>query len=162
MSELTKPGYLHVIINHLPIIGLAMGIFAMAIALFLRSRAAQITALAVVAFAAASGPVVFITGEKAYKPIRKLTDDAGSDYLDEHMDRAEQTIGLFYALAILALAGQFVPIWWPKIGTPIFTLTLLLAIISFGAAIYVAQPAGKIRHSEFRIERTLSTTPAEQ
>jgi hypothetical protein len=161
MNELTKPGYLHVIINHLPIIGLAMGIFAMAIALFLRSRAAQITALAVVTFAATSGPVVFITGEKAYKPIRKLTDDAGSDYLDEHMDRAEQTIGLFYALAILALAGQFVPIWWPKTGTPIFTLTLLLAIISLGAAIYVAQPAGKIRHSEFRIERTLSTTPAE-
>src|SRR6516164_2255078 len=121
---LRKPEYLHVLLNHLPIYGTILGALALAISLVLRSRAAQITALILTLIAGASAYPVFVTGQRAYKTIRGQSDDAGADWLDEHMDRAEKTIGAFYFLALLALAGLVVAIKWPKSALPLAVLTL--------------------------------------
>jgi hypothetical protein len=90
----------------------------------------------------------------AYKTIRGVSDDSGADWLDEHMDRAEKTIGAFYFLALLALAGLLVPIKWPKVGLPLAAVTLAAAVICSGIAVYIAQPGGRIRHPEFRSSDT--------
>jgi hypothetical protein len=47
-SELQQPGYLHVLINHLPIIGTAMGVLTLLIGLALRLRKALLPGLAIV------------------------------------------------------------------------------------------------------------------
>jgi hypothetical protein len=60
-----------------------------------------------------------VTGQRAYKTIRNESDDAGADWLDEHMDRAEKTIGAFYFLAALGVVGLLVPIKWPKAAFPL-------------------------------------------
>ncbi|MGH8047534.1 MAG: hypothetical protein ACREKL_09830, partial [Chthoniobacterales bacterium] len=86
----TNPAYRHLLINHVPIIGLAAAALVLFIALFFRSRAAQIPALIVVLLMAASAVPVHKTGEAAYKQVRALTDDAGADWLDEHSDRADK------------------------------------------------------------------------
>ena len=95
----------------------------------------------------------------AYKTIRGVSDDSGADWLDEHMDRAEKTIGAFYLLALLAFAGLLVPIKWPKAGLPLAVVTLAGAVICSGIAIYIAQPGGRIRHSEFRPSGTTTPSP---
>ena len=159
LDLLKKPEYLHVLLNHLPIYGAMLGALALAISLVLRSRAAQITALILTLIAGASAYPVFRTGQMAYKTIRGLSDDSGADWLDEHMDRAEKTIGAFYFLAVLALAGLLVPIKWPKAGLPLAAVTLAAAVICFGIAIYIAQPGGRIRHSEFRPSGTTTPSP---
>jgi hypothetical protein len=79
-----------------------------------------------------------------------VSDDAGADWLDEHMDRAEKTIGAFYFLALLALGGLLVPIKWPKAGLPLVAVTLAVAVVCSGIAVYIAQPGGRVRHPEFR------------
>ena len=153
MSEfdlLRKPEYLHVLLNHLPIYGTILGALALAISLVLRSRAAQITALILTLIAGASAYPVFVTGQRAYKTIRGMADDAGADALDEHMDRAEKTIGTFYFLVALAAAGLLVPIKWPKSAFLLATLTLVIAILCSGIAVYIARPGGQVRHPEFR------------
>lgn len=147
---LNEPGYLHVLLNHLPIIGGAMGGLALFVALILRSRPAQITALILVFVAAASAWPVFVTGESAYKPIRGIVDDEGSDWLDEHMDRAEKTIFAFYLLAAVALAGLLVPRKWPATATPLAVVSFALSLLCFALAAYVAQAGGRVRHTEFR------------
>jgi len=119
LDLLKKPEYMHVVLNHLPIYGTILGALALTISLILRSRGAQITALILTLFAGASAYPVFVTGQRAYKTIRGLSDDPGADWLDEHMDRAEMTIGVFYFLAALAVAGLLVPIKWPKSAVPI-------------------------------------------
>ena len=124
--------------------------FALAVSLLLRSRAAQIIALLLTLIAGASSYPVFVTGQRAYKAIRSVSDDAGADWLDEHMDRAEKTISAFYFLAALAAAGLLAPIKWPKSAVPLVTLTLGAAILCTGIAIYIAQPGGRVRHPEFR------------
>jgi hypothetical protein len=153
MSELDllkKPEYIHVLLNHLPIYGTIMGALALAISLILRTRSAQITALILTLIAGASAYPVFVTGQRSYKTIRGVSDDAGADWLDEHMDRAEKNIGTFYFLAALALAGLLVPIKWPKSALPLTALTLVVAILCSGIAVYIAQPGGRVRHPEFR------------
>jgi hypothetical protein len=149
LDLLKKPEYLHVLLNHPPIYGSMLGALALAISLVLRSRAAQITALILTLIAGASTYPVLRTGQMAYKTIRGLSDDSGADWLDEHMDRAEKTIGAFYLLALLAF-GLLVPIKWPKAGLPLAGVTLVAALICSGIAVYIAQPGGRIRHSEFR------------
>ena len=154
---LRKPEYVHVLLNHLPIYGTILGALALSISLVLRSRAAQITALILTLIAGASAYPVFVTGQRAYKTIRGIADDAGADALDEHMDRAEKTIGAFYFLVALAVAGLLLPIKWPKSAFPLATLTLVVAILCSGIAVYIAQPGGQVRHPEFR--QSESPTP---
>jgi hypothetical protein len=154
LDLLRKPEYIHVVLNHLPIYGTILGALALAISLILRSRAAQVTALIITLIAGASAYPVFVTGQRAYKAIRSLADDAGADVLDEHMDRAEKTIGVFYFLAALAIAGLLVPIKWPKSAVPLAALTLVVAIFCSGIAVYIAQPGGRVRHPEFRPSET--------
>jgi len=150
LDLLKKPEYIHVVLNHLPIYGTMLGALALAISLILRSRTAQITALILTLIAGASAYPVFVTGQRSYKTIRGVSDDAGADWLDEHMDRAEKTIGVFYFLAALAIAGLLVPIKWPKSAFPLAALTLVVAILCSGIAVYIAQTGGRVRHPEFR------------
>src|SRR5262247_3005221 len=116
---LRKPEYLHVLLNHLPIYGTILGALALAISLVLRSRAAQITALILTLIAGVSAYPVLVSGQRAYKTTRGMSDDAGAEALDEHMGRAEKAIVAFYLMAVLALAGLLVPIKWPKAGLPL-------------------------------------------
>ena len=149
---LHKPGYLHVLLNHLPIFGTALGALALLVALVLRSRPAQITALVVVFVGSASAWPILVTGQQAYKPIREMVDDDGSDWLDEHMARAENTIYAFYLLAAVALAGLAAPRKWPRAATPLATTSFGLSLLCFGLAAYIAQAGGRVRHTEFRPE----------
>jgi dolichol kinase len=159
LDILKKPEYIHLVLNHLPIYGTILGALALAISLVLRSRAAQITALTIILLAGASAYPVLVTGQRAYKTIRSMSDDAGADWLDEHMDRAEKTIGVFYFLAVLAIAGLLVPIKWPRASFPLTAVTLAVALICSGLAVYIAQAGGRVRHAEFRPSESPTPSP---
>lgn len=156
---LRRPEYLHVVLNHLPIVGPFLGALALAIALVLRSRAAQITALALVLMAGASAYPVLRTGQLAYKAIRNQADDAGADFLDEHMDRAEKSIGAFYLMTLLAFGGLLIPLKWPASSFPLAAATLVVALACSVLAIYIAEPGGEVRHPEFRQQETEPPRP---
>lgn len=140
----------HVLLNHFPIVGLAMGLMALALAFILRSRPAQIVALAVITVAAASALPVVITGQKSYKTIRGIADDAGQDWLDEHMERAERLAPAFYALAILGTAALAAPRRWPRTALPLTAASFALALVCFALSGWIADAGGQIRHPEFR------------
>ena len=46
--------------------------------------------------------------------LKKPEYDAGADWLDERMDRAEKTVTAFYLFAAFAVSGLFIPIKWLK------------------------------------------------
>lgn len=149
-QDFQQPGYWHVLLNHLPIYGLAVAALGLLIALMLRSRPAQVTALLLVLVTSLSAWPVAVTGERSYKALRSILDDAGADWLDEHLERAEKFVPVFYALAALAAAGLVLPRRWPRSATPLAIATLILAGSCFGFAVYIAYAGGKIRHPEFR------------
>jgi len=150
LHELANPAYRHLLINHLPILGLAAGVLALFVGMFLRGRAAKIPGLIVILVMAASAFPVYETGEQAYRPIRRIADDTGVDWLDAHMDRADQGVRAFYALAGLALVALVLPIKWPPSSLPLAILTLLGAIACLGIGGWIAQAGGPIMHTELR------------
>jgi len=150
---LQQPEYVHVLINPLPVYGLALGIIGLIIAFLFRSRPAQLIALSLIFIAAASAWPVAHYGHEAYDRVLSLADDDGQAWLDAHEDRADKLVGFFYALAALSLTAMIVPKKWPKSALPLTIATLILALISLGVGCYIAYAGGKIRHREFRNER---------
>jgi hypothetical protein len=150
LRELQQPEYLHVLLNPLPLYGLAIALFGLVAATYLGSRRGQVTALVLIFASAISAWPVVYHGDNAYDRVLSMADDDGQAWLKAHVHRADQFIYLYYALAALAAAAIFVPKRWPRTSTPLVIATILLAIVSLGAGTYIAHAGGKIRHKEFR------------
>jgi hypothetical protein len=147
-----QPEYVHVLLNPLPIYGLAMGWIGLLIGFFLRSRRAQIATLVLMLISAASAWPVYEFGEQGYDRVLSMSEEVGQAWLDEHQHRGEQLIYFFYALAVLSLTAIIVPIKWPRTSASLVIGTILLGIIVLGMSGYIAYAGGKIRHKEFRTE----------
>ncbi len=145
-----QPEYVHVLLNPLPVYGLAVGAIGLTIALCLRSRHAQITALVLILIAAASVWPVVHYGEEAYDRVLSMADSDGEAWLKAHEHRAQKLEYVFYALALIAVAAIFLPKKWPATATLLAVVTLVVALVSLGAGGYIAYAGGKIRHREFR------------
>ncbi len=152
LRDLRQPEYIHVLINPLPIYGLVMGWIGLIIAVVLKSRRAQIATLSLVLISSASAWPVFEFGEQGYDRVLAMTDEDGHAWLDEHKDRAEDLIYVFYALAVLSAAAIAVPIKWPKSAAALVVAVILLGAVTLGAGGYIAYAGGRIRHREFRNE----------
>lgn len=149
-EQLFNPAYQHLLINHLPIMGIAMGLVGMGVAFVLRQRTGFIPALVILFIAGVSAWPVYVTGSAAYKPIRRMADDAGIDWLDIHMERADQSIWAFYVLAVVAAVALVAPRKWPQTSLPLAILTTVIALGGLGVAGWIAEAGGKVRHPEFR------------
>ena len=147
---LRQPEYLHVLLNPIPVYGLAAGLIALIAALLLRSRSAQIAAFVVILLSSSAAWPVYELGEQAYDRVLSMADEPGQAWLDEHMYRAEHLIWLFYVLAVLSAAGIALPIKWPKSSLLLAGTVAVLGAVVLGAGGYIAYAGGKIRHREFR------------
>ena len=145
-----QPEYLHVLLHPLPIWGLVTGVLGLAIALFLRSRAAEIATLVIILVSAISAVPVFLLGGEAEDRVEGIVDDVGREWLQEHERRGEQVIYAFYALAAVAAVALIAPAKWPKSAAPLTITVLVLSIITISLGGYVAKAGGQIRHREFR------------
>jgi hypothetical protein len=152
IEHLSKPEYVHVLLNPLPVYGLAVGMLGLFIALLSRTRAARVTALALVMVTAASAWPVYHYGEAGYDRVKSMVDEAGDKWLDEHMRRGEQLIYVFYAVAALSAVGIVVEFAAPKAAIPLAIATLILAAANLGVGFYIAYAGGHVRHKEFRFE----------
>jgi hypothetical protein len=93
---------------------------------------------------------VYEFGEQGYDRVLAMSDDDGHAWLDEHQERAQKLIYLFYALAALSVAGIIIPLRWPKSSVPMAVAVVLLGAAALASGCYIAYAGGKIRHREFR------------
>jgi hypothetical protein len=150
LRDLRQPEYIHVLINPLPIYGLLMGWIGLVIAVSLKSRRAQVATLALVLITSASAWPAYEFGEQAYDRVLSMADEDGKAWLDEHKDRGEDLIWIFYALAVLSSIAITAPIKWPKSSTPLVIAVIFFGAVTLGIGGYIAYAGGKIRHREFR------------
>ena len=160
-EDLSQPEYVHVLLNPLPVYGLAVGILGLVVALivFRGSRAARLTALILIAICAGSIWPVAHYGGGGYDRVLSMADSAGAAWLKAHARRADQVIPFYYALTGLAVLAIFVPFKRPKSALLLAWLTFVLAVGTLGAGAWVAYAGGKIRHTEFRNELPPSLPP---
>jgi len=149
---LRQPEYVHVLLNPLPVYGLIVALIGLVIALLLKDRRAQTATLLLVFITSISAWPVYEFGEEGYDRVLAMTDDDGHAWLDEHQDRAQKLIYLFYALAALSMAAIIIPLRWPKSSVPLTIVVVILGATTLASGCYIAYAGGKIRHREFRTE----------
>src|SRR6266481_2947303 len=151
-QHLRDPEYMHVLLNPLPVYGLAFGTLALALALLLRNHRVSVAALVLVFVGSISAWPVYQYGESAYDRVKAMSDPAGEQWLDEHMARGEKTIWLFYVLAGVAAVGIGAVLKWPRTSFAITVGTLVLGGVTLETGGYIAYAGGHVRHKEFRFE----------
>ena len=151
-QHLSDPEYMHVLLNPLPVYGLAIAVIGLALALIFRSRPAIAIALALMFISGISAWPVLSYGQAAYDRVKTMSDPAGEQWLDDHMERGERLIYAFYVLAGVAVAGMIVPTKWPHTAMPLATTTLVLGFATLGIVGWISYAGGHIRHKEFRFE----------
>jgi hypothetical protein len=149
-QDLSQPEYIHVLINPIPVYGLAIATIGLIIALIQRSRPAQVATLALVLLSGAIAWPVVHYGEEGYDRVLSMADDQGQAWLKVHEHRADELAWSFYVLAGLAAVAIFAPMKWPKTATALALVTLLCSFAVLGIGGYIAHAGGKIRHREFR------------
>jgi hypothetical protein len=152
LRDLRQPEYIHVLLNPLPVYGLLAGWVGLVISLVLRSRRAQIGTLTLVLLGSISAWPVYEFGQQGYDRVLSMADEDGRAWLDEHKDRAEDLIWVFYVLAALSAIAICAPIKWPKSSVPLVVAVILLGAVTLGTGTYIAYAGGRVRHREFRNE----------
>lgn len=148
--DFSNPVYRHLLVNHLPLIGVLSGTLALAVALLTRRAVAQIPALVLIVVMAGSAWVAFETGEAAYRPVRATVDDAGVDWLDIHLDRAHLGVWAFYATGALALAALLAPLKWPRSRPWLAAAVIAAGLLTVFIGGWIAQAGGYVSHPAIR------------
>jgi len=150
LHELRQPEYVHVLLNPLPIYGLAAGFLSLVLAWAARSRAAQAVALILILLTALAAWPVAHFGRAAYDRVYAMSGATAQQWLDWHARLAGQIVWVYYAVAALA-AGTLLGFWrkspWQRFS---LVLTLAATLVALGLGGFLSFVGGKIRHSEFR------------
>src|SRR2546426_6046263 len=138
LDELRKPEYVHVLLNPLPVYATAMGVVALAVALLLHSRQAQIAGLIIVLIGCGSVWPVIEYGEKGYDRVKSMSNEDGVKWLDVHQQRAQQAEWFLYATAGLALVAALAGWKFPKVAYWLTVVTLVAALACVGAGGWIS------------------------
>ena len=141
--------YVHVVLNHAPLIGLVAGMVLLASALAARSRDLAVASLVALVLVALVSLPVYFTGEHAEERVEHL-QGVSHDDIEEHEDAAWFAIvfvEIVGAAALLALAGSRRR--GGEVPRGILVAMLLLALFTFTVIARTAYLGGKIRHTEF-------------
>jgi uncharacterized membrane protein len=149
-QDLSQPEYIHVLINPLPVYGLAIAIIGLIIALIQRSRPTQVATLALILLCGAVAWPVVHFGEEGYDRVLSMSDDQGQAWLKVHEHRADTLAWSFYVLAGVAAVAILAPLKWPRTAISLSIVTLFFSFAVLGIGGYIAHAGGKIRHREFR------------
>lgn len=150
LTHLKQPEYIHVLVNPMPVYGMAMGILALLAGLLTKSRAASMAALLVVIVAAGSILPTTMTGERAYDRVYAMSNQDAQRWLDEHEERAELVALVYYAAAALAAAALLAQWRSWKVARAMSIIAFVVSLAALAGGGWASQAGGQVRHSEFR------------
>ncbi|MCE9588821.1 MAG: hypothetical protein K8R57_10980 [Verrucomicrobia bacterium] len=164
METLFTPAHIHLAINHVPIIGLAVACLPVLIGILFHNRGALASGLLAVILCAGTMPFIMETGEEAQESfvdgsISQGMDVAGKAAFREHSHRANFTAPVVYAAGILSLVALLVLIKFPRQAAWIGWAVLVGSTLSIALSIWTAEAGGRIRHPEFRPEPKSTAQP---
>jgi hypothetical protein len=148
---LGDPAYRHMLLNHVPIIGLLVAFLVVSTGLVLRQTALQFTGLVLIALTAGSSILVANYGDAAYPAIYDTLDGAGQKWLDYHAELAQTWLPVLVATAVLAVVAIVLGVWRRSLLPWTALLVALVTLAGIGGAGVVARAGGQIQHPEFRI-----------
>lgn len=140
--------HVHMILNHIPVIGIPVGLTFLAFGLFKNNGATQRFSLLVLTGIAVFAIPIFFTGEPAEHIVEHLPGVAQSS-IEAHEDAAIYSLVLALVTGAIALLALFFQRDLKQARTANFCV--LFAGIAAAASLgYTANLGGQIRHTELR------------
>ncbi|HJU64034.1 MAG TPA: hypothetical protein VJ596_00085 [Gemmatimonadaceae bacterium] len=143
-----SPVHIHLVLNHLPVVGLAFITLLLLVAFARRSGELTKVALAFLAVIGAVSVAVFLTGEPAEEAVEML-DGVSEAMIESHEEVAlialiaAVTVGAIALATLVILRKRTVPRW-------VTGSALVLTLAVLGVMGVTANSGGQIRHSEIR------------
>ena len=141
--------HVHLLLNHLPVLGTLFGVLLAIAAMLRRSRDLEAAALWVFVLTAVVTVPVYFTGEPAEEVVESMpgvTEDA----IEEHEESALVSLSAVEALGLLAVAGLFLG-RGGRVAPPLLRpATVIVAIAATALMAWTANLGGQVRHTEIR------------
>ena len=141
--------HFHLVVNHLPIIGLWIGILVLIAGFLFKKTDVKLTALGLFIFSAITSAFAFLSGEGAAKVVGNITG-ISETLIHTHEEYAEMFFILTMILGVISLVTFIMELKKFKYAKHLMILTLLVAIADGVLAKYVGTSGGEIRHTEIR------------
>ncbi|HEU6452672.1 MAG TPA: hypothetical protein VFT57_14730 [Gemmatimonadaceae bacterium] len=140
--------HLHLLLNHLPVIGSLFAILMLVWALIRKNTEIARAALGLFVIAAITGLAAYFTGEPAEDAAESIAG-VSRQAIHSHEESAELATVLLSGYGIFALGALFYlrkrAAAFPR---KLLSLALVLALVPAGAMAWTANQGGKIRHPE--------------
>jgi len=144
--------HVHLMLNHLPVLGTVFGLALLGWGLIRRNEMLQRIALVTFVLTALSAIPVFLTGEPAEDMVERLAGTA-AQAIEAHEEAAVvaliaiEALGAFALVALLLFRRRVIP-------RPLVAAALVFALATSGWMAQTANLGGRIRHAELRATAT--------
>lgn len=141
--------YLHLLLNHLPVIGTIFGLLLLLFALLRQSEEGKRIALGVFVFAALAAVPTYLTGEPAEEVAESLPGVTKA-FIESHEEAALFALIAIGLTGLVSLVGLWLARRAEKLPPWMVVAPLALALIASGLLSWTANLGGQIRHTEIR------------
>lgn len=141
--------HLHLLFNHLPILGTFFGLLVLAGGYLLKNNTVKRTALGIFVLSAVCVIPAYLTGEGA-EEIAESLPGVTENFIEAHEDMADIFLGMAGALGLLSLLTFFADLKMQKMAPVLYAITFVAAIGTMVFAQQTGATGGKIRHTEIR------------
>lgn len=138
---------LHLLTNHLPIVGTFAALLVVLVGMLRRSDAAISTGLIVYAVMALMAVPAYLSGEEAEERVEQISG-INEGAIHEHEEMAEVTLWLTVISGLLALGAVITHHRNMKISSKIALALVIIAIAAFAQAALTGHEGGKIRRPD--------------
>lgn len=142
-------GYLHLALNHVPVIGTFLGLLLLLVAFFRKSEELKKVTLGLLVLIALVTIPVYLTGEPAEEMIENIPGTSEA-IVERHENAALFSLIAVEVAGITALAGLLIFVRNKRLGNLLAIVTLAFSMIGGGLLAWTANLGGQIRHTEIR------------
>lgn len=150
--------HIHLLINHLPIIGSLLGALVLIHGIGTRSEQTKIAAYYIFILSAIGATIAYFTGEAAEESVENIQGVLETS-IEQHEDIAIFALISLSLLGLISIIGTYA-IYAKMFWSNAFAyLILALSILSFAIAARTGYLGGQIRHTELHTTQNTTVTP---
>lgn len=139
--------HIHLLITHLPIFGSLFGTLVLGYGMWKKSEPTILASYYLLFISALGAVIAYLTGEAAEETVENI-QGISENVIEQHADFAVYALVALIAVGISSLIGVYFNIIKSSFAKPIATVTLFIALISFGLVARTGYLGGQIRHTE--------------
>ena len=141
--------HLHLLLNHIPILGSIFITVLFIVALIYRNTFLQKVSLWFLVVVALFTAATYLTGDGAAQAVQGLPG-VSENMIHIHETVGKVGLGLMFVTGAIALGGALFYSFRPKLPRLLLTVVLFILLLNCGVFVYIGYLGGQIHHPEIR------------